>query len=144
MILTIRNIDHDCVTNSKKKKELLDFWVLSGFYLLYQVVIIEQELSICVHVPAEIHLLLRKQKWEFGLSHVQFFKPTCIPSYLGKATFPTNCKDFCARSDQPTSGWLGSCPAPSRQSPAMQAPSVGRHGAENQRFLQLIHKANSI
>lgn len=62
MILTIRNIDHDCVTNSKKKKELLDFWVLSGFYLLYQVVIIEQELSICVHVPAEIHLLLRKQK----------------------------------------------------------------------------------
>lgn len=49
------------MTNSKQKKELLDFWLLSRLYLLYQIVIIEQELSICVHIPAEINLLLRKQ-----------------------------------------------------------------------------------
>jgi len=61
-ILTIRNIHHDCVTNSEQKKELLDFWFFFRPYLLYEIVIIEQELSICIPVPAEIHLLLRNRR----------------------------------------------------------------------------------
>lgn len=88
-ILTIRSVNHDCVTNSKQKKELLNFWLLSRFYLLYQIVIIEQELSICIHVPAEIHSLLRKQKKRgLELSHVQLLCAYRISSYFGKGMFP--------------------------------------------------------
>lgn len=62
-VLTIRNVNHDSVANGKQKEELVYFGVLSSSYLLYQVVIIEGELPICIHVPAEIHLLLGKQSW---------------------------------------------------------------------------------
>lgn len=68
--LTVRSVDHDCMTNSEQKKELLDFWLFSRLYLLYQVVVVEEELSICVRIPAEINLLLKNRGRESELAQV--------------------------------------------------------------------------